>query len=35
MGLGMFWFIAFYDPAQAWTDNPVFDLDVSSAPTER
>jgi TRAP-type mannitol/chloroaromatic compound transport system permease large subunit len=29
MGLGMFFgFIAFYDPAQAWTDNRVFDLMV-------
>ena len=29
MGLGMFFgFIAFYDPAQPWTDNRVFDLMV-------
>ena len=29
MGLGMFFgFIAFYDPAQLWTDNRVFDLMV-------
>ena len=29
MGLGMmFGFIAFYDPAQAWTQNRVFDLMV-------
>ena len=32
MGLGMFFgFIAFYDPAQSWLDNRVFDLMVQRA----
>ena len=32
MGLGMFFgFIAFYDPAQSWAQNRVFDLMVQRA----
>ncbi len=34
MGLGIFFgFIAFYDPAHAWTDNRIFDLMVERAYT--